>query len=728
MTVHGHTIIVSALLLCFTQLKHGFCQKFPQCYSSAGLYNQNGDHLRNGDVLYGVEGALSTSLPSILCCMVLNIYTKQPFPASKRYFFFQDSPVASHSHLRILKQDEWIRHWHVIYYYRTVVWPHTLTKDIAGEYKCSRYDLRPGGWSYRSFYLVMGAKPKITFITNSMTVMSTSWKIASLALHCNVSGDDQLKYSWSKGGVMIRGTLGAEGWTHAFAGAVTATDSGIYNCSASSRYGHDWKQLHLRVLDIPRFWLNPVPATIIPHSLLARSVGLRLVPPSSTGNSPITSYEVTCRPDVEYRSYVNGTVQTFSGTNVTVTGLQPAIKYSCWYRAENAIGISSPTPSLQFQTLELRPTRLENLTVVSNSPGYLLISFRPMSPSLQHGNVTGYDVAFNATQCSTAEQCPCPWYNCSLHGTATFDARWVGSSISLSSLRHFTSYQISVAASNRAGVGEKAVITFRPKELVPGPVRNITARRTSTSEVLTQWQAPEKPNGDIQYYQLGYSVISSQYTLLRRDDINISAAESQYSIAGQQKNSMVLIIVCAVNSAGTGPRVATHVSSKRTEQQQAYPPNSSQPTTDLFCSMPTDADWTSRVANSFSSETIDMMREGFEANSHVNFACREGLYVSGNVSLRNQMINCMDNGEWSDKIAACTSAHTGVNIAESSAKKSLSPPAPAESVDGDQESLASSSKWTIAAYVLGSSTALSLAVMFVGLVLWCKYLKRTYFL
>eukprot|EP00117_Sycon_ciliatum_P004381 scpid103344/ scgid8782/ len=166
----GRHIIVPTLLIFLTLFKHGLSQKFPreQCHNSVTLYN-----VSKGEVLYGVEGALSTSLPSILCCMVLNIYTKQPFPASKRYFFFQDSPVASHSHLRILKQDEWIRHWHVIYYYRTVVWPHTLTKDIAGEYKCSRHELSPG-WYYVSFYLVVGAKPKITLITKSMTVMSTS--------------------------------------------------------------------------------------------------------------------------------------------------------------------------------------------------------------------------------------------------------------------------------------------------------------------------------------------------------------------------------------------------------------------------------------------------------------------------------------------------------------------------------------------------------------------------
>ena len=95
--------------------------------------------------------------------------------------------------------------------------------------------------------LSIQAKPKITFISKSMSVVASSWKLGSLAFHCNASGDE-LKYSWTKDGVPLCGTLGADGWTHSFPGAVTAADAGVYNCSASSRYGHDWKQLHLRVL------------------------------------------------------------------------------------------------------------------------------------------------------------------------------------------------------------------------------------------------------------------------------------------------------------------------------------------------------------------------------------------------------------------------------------------------------------------------------------------------
>eukprot|EP00117_Sycon_ciliatum_P025208 scpid55458/ scgid4551/ Down syndrome cell adhesion molecule; CHD2 len=647
----GRHIIVPTLLIFLTLFKHGLSQKFPreQCHNSVTLYN-----VSKGEVLYGVEGALSTSLPSITCCIRRSYYRRQPYPASKQYLFFQNSPVANHPHLGVSKHVDWYRHFHEVYYYPTIVWPHTLTKDIAGEYKCSRYDLRPGGWSYRSFYLVMGAKPKITFITNSMTVMSTSWKIASLALHCNVSGDDQLKYSWSKGGVMIRGTLGAEGWTHAFAGAVTATDSGIYNCSASSRYGHDWKQLHLRVLDIPRFWLNPVPATIIPHSLLARSVGLRLVPPSSTGNSPITSYEVTCRPDVEYRSYVKDTVQRFSVTSVTVTGLQPATKYSCWYRAENAVGISFPSPILKLTTPESPPGKPENLSTVSSSAGHVTTFFKPMSPALSHGVLTGYQITFNATECVTHQDCPCQQYNCSLRGAVSFHESWVSNSFSLSGLRHFTRYQITAAAINGVGLGVKARRRLITQKLAPGPVRNLTAIPISSSVLQARWQAPETTYGGSLYYVIQYSVLRGDTEERVSNDINI--AMPLYTITGLKESRSVLITVFAVNSVGPGYRVTlgTTTAAVRVQPDVTDKPTRYQPIPPAFCKLPSEVGWAVSVASTFTPEIINLMKLNFSANTSLNVTCREGLYVSGNWSQRHQLITCQKSGMWTKEISACS--------------------------------------------------------------------------
>ncbi|XP_065185826.1 cell adhesion molecule DSCAM-like [Sycon ciliatum] len=233
----------------------------------------------------------------------------------------------------------------------------------------------------------------------------------------------------------------------------------------------------------------------MPHSLLARSVGLRLVPPSSTGDSPITSYEVTCRPYAEYRSYVKDTVQRFSVTSVTVTGLQPATKYSCWYRAENAVGRSGPSPILKLTTPESPPGTPENLSTVSSSAGHVTTFFKPMSPALSHGVLTGYQITFNATECVTHQDCPCQQYNCSLHGSVSFHESWVSNSISLSGLRYLTQYQISVAAVNRAGLGQKAWIEFMPEESASGPVNRVVAMVISSSAVKTKWEAPDTSHG-----------------------------------------------------------------------------------------------------------------------------------------------------------------------------------------------------------------------------------------
>ncbi|XP_065186657.1 cell adhesion molecule DSCAM-like isoform X2 [Sycon ciliatum] len=648
----GRHIIVPTLLIFLTLFKHGLSQKFPreQCHNSVTLYN-----VSKGEVLYGVEGALSTSLPSITCCIRRSYYRRQPYPASKQYLFFQNSPVANHPHLGVSKHVDWYRHFEEVYYYPTIVWPHILTKDIAGEYKCSRFDLDPG-WYYVSFYLVVGEKPKITFITNSVTVMSTSWKIASLALHCNASGDE-LKYSWTKDGVPLRSALGADGWTHSFAGAVTAADSGIYNCSASSRYGHDWKQLHLLVLDIPRFWLKPVPAIIMPHYLLARSVGLLLTPPSSTGNSPITSYEVICRPDVEYRSYVKDTVQRFSVTSVTVTGLQPATKYSCWYHVWNAVGRSGPSPILKLTTPESPPGKPENLSTVSSSAGHVTTFFKPISPVLSHGVLTGYQITFNATECVTHQDCPCQQYNCSLRGAVSFHESWVTNSISLSGLRYFTTYQISVAAVNRAGVGQKAWINFTPKEFAPGPVNRVVAMVISSSAVQTKWEAPRISNGDILYYTLEYSMVNSQSSV-QRVKVNISTAMLQYNITGLLNNSDVLITVFAVNSAGPGPGVTTRVSTAdHAKDSVEKSPSSSPPSqTKVFCAAPTDFYWIAFVASSFNPETIFILSQNVSHKQTVNVTCKDGLYVSGNLSQQHQVIKCQDNGTWSEEFVACSDA------------------------------------------------------------------------
>eukprot|EP00117_Sycon_ciliatum_P023973 scpid61245/ scgid4551/ Down syndrome cell adhesion molecule; CHD2 len=499
------------------------------------------------------------------------------------------------------------------------------------------------------------APPTISFISNSTTVVSTSFTVGSLALFCRGSGEGPLTYAWSRDGAVLQAASGTHGWTYRFSGNLSAADSGIYTCTVHSPHGQSSKQLRLNVLDSPRFLVNPhALLMLVPNTLTATTASFRLTPPSSTGNSPITSYEVTCRPDVEYRSYVKDTVQRFSVTSVTVTGLQPATKYSCWYRAENAVGISFPSPILKLTTPESPPGKPENLSTVSSSAGHVTTFFKPMSPALSHGVLTGYQITFNATECVTHQDCPCQQYNCSLRGAVSFHESWVSNSFSLSGLRHFTRYQITAAAINGVGLGVKARRRLITQKLAPGPVRNLTAIPISSSVLQARWQAPETTYGGSLYYVIQYSVLRGDTEERVSNDINI--AMPLYTITGLKESRSVLITVFAVNSVGPGYRVTlgTTTAAVRVQPDVTDKPTRYQPIPPAFCKLPSEVGWAVSVASTFTPEIINLMKLNFSANTSLNVTCREGLYVSGNWSQRHQLITCQKSGMWTKEISACS--------------------------------------------------------------------------
>eukprot|EP00117_Sycon_ciliatum_P037863 scpid89379/ scgid28235/ len=285
-----HYGLLCIVLVSMSQFTHGQPNAFPLCPRHFTLFD-----VVRGAAVYAVENESSSSLPSITCC-IPGPFTRdrfnsprQPYPAS--FWYHRDSLVSSIPGFNISKLVTWVASTRTAYNYRTIVWPSIITKSVAGLYSCSYPELglaKNLPLSY--FHLIVGKKPKIAFITRSMTVMSTSWKIGSLRLLCRASGSSPVTYTWTKDGVALASRKGAYG----FGGVVSVSDSGTYTCSVSNPFGRATGQLYLRVLDIPRFWRKPVPAMIMSSTLLAKSVRLRLVPPSSTGDSPITSYEVTC--------------------------------------------------------------------------------------------------------------------------------------------------------------------------------------------------------------------------------------------------------------------------------------------------------------------------------------------------------------------------------------------------------------------------------------------------
>ncbi|XP_065187911.1 neogenin-like isoform X2 [Sycon ciliatum] len=557
----------------------------------------------------------SASLPSLTCLIVCGtIRSIGPIdpPPSTAFWYFNNAPVQDNPLFRIERHYRDNRQLTIdkdIIFTRKLHWPTTITQSMIGAYECS---FRKGGILYQTNTLTLhvAEKPYIAFISGSMTIVSTSWQVGSIALVCKANGTGPLNMTWTKNGRILPAYSGANGWTRKLGDYLSVDDSGIYTCTVSTPFGTASKQLTILVQDIPRFLIAPRPARIVQNSLRATSVTLNLPSPSYKGNLPVKSYKVICKPDAEYRSYVKDTVQSFPLNTVTIIGLQPATKYTCWYHAENAAGSSGPSPRLRLQTPESRSAAPQGLTAVSTSPGHATIRFKPMPPALSHGTIIGYQISYDAIGCNKVEDCQCQLYNCSLHGS------------------------------------------IRVHE-TPGPVRNLTAIPISSSVLQARWQAPETTYGGNLYYVIQYSVLRGDTEERVSNDINI--AMPLYTITGLKESRSVLITVFAVNSVGPGHRVTlgTTTGAARVQPDVTDKPTY-QPITPAFCKLPSTPGWIMAVASTLTPEIINLMKLNFSANISLNVTCREGLYVSGNWSQRHQLITCQKSGMWTKEISACS--------------------------------------------------------------------------
>eukprot|EP00117_Sycon_ciliatum_P016811 scpid112344/ scgid16077/ len=95
------------------------------------------------------------------------------------------------------------------------------------------------------------------------------------------------------------------------------------------------------------------------------------------------------------------------------------------------------------------------------------------------------------------------------------------------------------------------------------------------------------------------------------------------------------------------------------------PPSNRGSQTKVYCTAPTEYYWIAFLASSFNPETIFKLSKNVSAGETVNLTCKEGFYISGNLSQQHQIIRCQENGTWSDEIVACS----GQPLAEQPAEK-----------------------------------------------------------
>lgn len=124
-------------------------------------------------------------------------------------------------------------------------------------------------------------------------------------------------------------------------------DTGIFICSASNAYGSDDMNIQLIVQEIPE-----APRNVRVVDQQSRSIGISWTYPYA-GNSPITNYVVQYKPGAE--SWPNQPAKVAvpgSQTTATIPNLRPAQVYHLRILAENRLGLSEPSQTVQVNTQE----------------------------------------------------------------------------------------------------------------------------------------------------------------------------------------------------------------------------------------------------------------------------------------------------------------------------------------------------------------------------------------
>ncbi|XP_037873453.1 cell adhesion molecule Dscam2 isoform X2 [Bombyx mori] len=195
------------------------------------------------------------------------------------------------------------------------------------------------------------------------------------------------------------------------------------------------------------------------------------------------------------------TVRTVEGagtarSRTTLSGLQKHAAYAVVVQAYNSRGAGPASPPTTATTMEdvpsLPPGALQCNALSSQS---VRVSWEPPPMRGRNGILQGYRVTYAPVT---------DWYG----NEDAVTKQISGLHTTLSGLRRYTNYSVTVCAFTAAGDGVRAAPVYcHTEEDVPSAPADIKAAVSSRNKILVSWLPPSSPNGVLVGYTLYMSVI-----------------------------------------------------------------------------------------------------------------------------------------------------------------------------------------------------------------------------
>uniref|UniRef100_A0A6P7FJH3 Down syndrome cell adhesion molecule-like protein Dscam2 isoform X4 n=1 Tax=Diabrotica virgifera virgifera TaxID=50390 RepID=A0A6P7FJH3_DIAVI len=428
-----------------------------------------------------------------------------------------------------------------------------ISKENEGHYLCEGKNNIGTGVS-KVIHLRVNAPAYFTQKSKQLQVV----KGEQAHLQCSALGDTPMEINWKVGGqhiskdgdqrYTIREQVLAEGMVSELGIERTIRqDTGIFICSANNAYGNDDMNIQLIVQEIPE-----PPRNVRVMDQLSRSIGVSWTQPYA-GNSPILNYIIQYKigsetwPTQPLKVTVPG-----SQTTTTLPNLHPAQVYHLRLLAENRLGLSEPSQTVQVNTLEEVPSGAPlDIRAEPKSSTEIVVTWEPPPRESWNGNLLGYHVGYQEYTNDDSNNIAQNYIFKSVEVRPHF-----GGEATLQGLAKFTTYNIVVQAYNSRGSGPASEpVTARTLEDSPTlPPENVQCSVLNAQSLHISWEPPlvEGQNGIIQGYKVTYHSVGEWFD--NEDQQTKIVNQLRTTISGLRKYTNYSMTVLAYTSSGDGVR------------------------------------------------------------------------------------------------------------------------------------------------------------------------------